>query len=106
MFDEATSSLLLFVSAVQFGDSVKLIARRCIWFRGAALQRRAPNGSLWTIADTELPFITPDNCSSSIMAILMREHSVVDRKLDIRIDVDERSLSIHIPALTFHSGRV
>lgn len=27
----------------------------------------------------------------------MREHSVVDRKLDIRIDVDERSLSIHIP---------
>lgn len=31
------------------------------------------------------------------MAILMREHSVVDRKLDIRIDVDERSLSIHIP---------
>jgi len=30
------------------------------------------------------------------MAILMREHSVVDRKLDIRIDVDEHSLSIHI----------
>lgn len=27
----------------------------------------------------------------------MREYSVVDRKLDIRIDVDKRSLSIHIP---------
>jgi len=32
----------------------------------------------------------------------MREHNVVDRKLDIRIDVDEHSLSIHIPsALTW-----
>lgn len=35
MLDEATSLLLLFVSALQFGDSVKLIARR--WFRGGAI---------------------------------------------------------------------